>query len=154
MQNKYFVWGNAFGYYGNSRKHRSCMYLYCPRPKKKRSGEPLKWSKIASPSVSPPEAFYDLPIGSTCSQGATQGGQRKEFDHSLGVREEGVDSAWGVAAIVSAIHLWGRLGRGHCRKCSANFCEISAPFPDTIKAFFLLQKFRWISAKKPSPTTP
>ena len=29
----------------------------------------------------------------------------------------------------SAIHLWGRSGRGHCRKFSANFRKLSAEFP-------------------------
>ena len=34
-----------------------------------------------------------------------------------------------ILARFSAIHLWGRLGRGHCREISANFHEISANFP-------------------------
>ena len=29
----------------------------------------------------------------------------------------------------STVHLWGHSGRGHCRKISANFHEISAEFP-------------------------
>ena len=34
---------------------------------------------------------------------------------------------------VRAIHLWGRSGRGHCRKMSANFREISANFPQNFR---------------------
>ena len=68
---------------------------------------------------------------------------------------------------VSAVNLWGRSGRGHCRKFSANFREISqtfrrisAPFPGAIKLISLqisanfLQNFRKLSAKTPSLTTP
>ena len=33
----------------------------------------------------------------------------------------------------STIYLWGRSGRGHCRKISADFREISANFPQTFR---------------------
>ena len=33
----------------------------------------------------------------------------------------------------SAINLWGRSGRGHCRKFSATFREISANFPQNFR---------------------
>ena len=57
----------------------------------------------------------------------------------------------------SAIHLWGRSGRGHCRKfsafreISATFRRISAPFPDAIKRIFCKfpRTFRRISANFP-----
>ena len=68
---------------------------------------------------------------------------------------------------LSAISLWGRSGRGHCRKFSANFREISANFPQNFRSlswrnkthFFAIsanfpQNFRKLSAKTPSLTTP
>ena len=63
----------------------------------------------------------------------------------------------------SAIHLWGRSGRGHCRKISANFRKmsatfrrISAPFPDAIKRIFCRfpRTFRGLSSKKPFANDP
>ena len=62
------------------------------------------------------------------------------------------------------IHLWGRSGRGHCRKCSANFREISTLSWCNKTHFFLRnfseysaefpQTFRKLSATTPSLTTP
>ena len=72
-------------------------------------------------------------------------------------------SSCAVSRTFSAIHLWGRSGRGHYRKFSAIFCEVSAPFPDAIKRFFsplqisanFPQSFRKTFHKKnPSLTTP
>ena len=55
----------------------------------------------------------------------------------------------------SAIHLWGRSGRGHCRKFSAHFCEISANFPQNFRTLswrnktYFSANFREISTEFP-----
>ena len=63
--------------------------------------------------------------------------------------------------------IWGRSGRGHCRKCSANFCDNSANIPQNfhtlsgrnqnsflqISASFP-QNFRTLSGKKPFANDP
>ena len=55
----------------------------------------------------------------------------------------------------SAIHLWGRSGRGHCRKVSANCCKISAPFPQNFRTLswrnktYFFANFREFSAEFP-----
>ena len=42
--------------------------------------------------------------------------------------------AWAEQKVTdSTVHLWGRSGRGHCRKFSANFRELSAEFPQTFR---------------------
>ena len=51
----------------------------------------------------------------------------------------------------SVLHLWGRSGRGHCRKFSANFCEISANFPQNFRTLpgAIKRSFRELSAEFP-----
>ena len=55
----------------------------------------------------------------------------------------------------SAVNLWGRSGRGHCRKFSANFREISANFPHPFRTLSWRNKthffanFREFSAEFP-----
>ena len=56
---------------------------------------------------------------------------------------------------LSAINLWGRSGRGHCRKISANFRESSANFPQNFRTLSWRNKthffanFREFSAEFP-----
>ena len=72
-----------------------------------------------------------------------------------------------VSSKHSAIHLWGRSGRAHCRFFSVKFREISAnfpqkprklsvPFPDAIKFNFskFLRIFRKLSRKKTFANDP
>ena len=57
--------------------------------------------------------------------------------------------------LLSAVNLWGRSGRGHCRKISANFREISANFPQNFRTLSWRNKthffvnFRKFSAEFP-----
>ena len=37
----------------------------------------------------------------------------------------------------TAIHLWGRSGRGHCRKYSGNFFKVSVNFPQNFCRFLI-----------------
>ena len=66
-----------------------------------------------------------------------------------------------LGCFFSAIYLWGRSGRGHCRKCSqifrkisTNFRGISTLFPTASVFLQIFRRSTKLSAKTPSLTTP
>ena len=97
-------------------------------------GGPIDWKNSRSPSG------IEFSSGNEHFKRATHQGR---FLFWGGGNSEGQDWILRLGPLVllnlSAINLWGRSGRGHCRKFSANFREISTNFSAEFPHPFLAQ---------------
>ena len=101
-----------------------------------------------------PSLLFEACMVPLCGSHLFQGGPEQH----LGIPENGGKmsfSSYILRFALSAINLWGRSGRGHCRKFSANFREISANFPQNFRTLSWRNKthffanFREFSAEFP-----